>query len=55
MFSTVGFGDISPKGDLARIAVSIQMLLDLVVIGAVVRVLTTAAKSGIGATSPTPR
>jgi voltage-gated potassium channel len=46
VFSTVGFGDITPKGDLARIAVSIQMLLDLVVIGAVVRLLTTAAKSG---------
>jgi hypothetical protein len=46
VFSTVGFGDITPKGDLARIVASIQMLLDLVVIGAVVRLLTTAAKSG---------
>ena len=46
VFSTVGFGDITPKGDLARIVTSIQMLLDLVVIGAVVRLLTTAAKSG---------
>ena len=55
VFSTVGFGDITPEGDLARISVSIQMLLDLVVIGAVVRLLTTAAKTGIGATSPTPR
>ena len=56
VFSTVGFGDITPEGDLARISVSIQMLLDLVVIGAVVRLLTTAAKTGIGdAASPTPR
>ncbi len=55
VFSTVGFGDITPEGDLARISVSIQMLLDLVVIGAVVRLLTTAAKTGIGgAASPTP-
>jgi voltage-gated potassium channel len=46
VFSTVGFGDITPKGDLARIVTSIQMLLDLVVIGAVVRLLTTAAKTG---------
>ena len=46
VFSTVGFGDITPKGDLARILVSIQMLLDLVVIGAVVRLLTNAAKGG---------
>ena len=55
IFSTVGFGDITPEGNLARISVSIQMLLDLVVIGAVVRLLTTAAKTGIGgAASPTP-
>ena len=46
VFSTVGFGDITPEGDLARIVVSIQMVLDLVVIGAVVRLLTTAAKTG---------
>jgi hypothetical protein len=46
IFSTVGFGDITPKGELARIVASIQMLLDLVVIGAVVRLLTTAAKTG---------
>ena len=46
VFSTVGFGDITPESDLARVVVSGQMLLDLVVIGAVVRILTTAAKSG---------
>jgi voltage-gated potassium channel len=44
VFSTVGFDDITPEDDLARIVISIQMLLDLVVIGAVVRLLTTAAK-----------
>ena len=48
IFSTVGFGDITPEGDLALIVVSIQMILDLVVIGAVVRLLTTAAKGGLG-------
>lgn len=53
VFSTVGFGDITPKGDLARIVVSIQMLLDLVVIGAVVRLIATAATTGRdGAGSP---
>ncbi len=46
VFSTVGFGDITPESDLARIVVSIQMLLDLVVIGVVVRLLATAAKTG---------
>ena len=43
VFSTVGFGDITPKTDLARIIVSIQMLLDMVIIGAVVCLLLNAA------------
>ena len=47
VFSTVGFGDITPKTDAARLVVSAQMLLDLVVIGAVVRLLFNAAKSRI--------
>ena len=54
VFSTVGFGDITPEGDLARIVLSIQMLLDLVVIGAVVRLLTTAAKTGRGDSASPP-
>ena len=33
VFSTVGFGDITPRADLARIIVSIQMLLDLDILG----------------------
>lgn len=47
VFSTVGFGDITPKTDLAMIVVSIQMLLDLVLIGAVVRLLLNAAQAGL--------
>jgi voltage-gated potassium channel len=54
VFSTVGFGDITPKGDLARIVVSIQMILDLVVIGAVVRLITTAAKTGQSGSASRP-
>ena len=50
VFSTVGFGDITPEDNVARIVVSIQMLLDLVVIGAVVRLLSTAAKGGVKST-----
>ena len=48
VFSTVGFGDITPETGGARIVVSTQMLLDLVVIGAVVKLLLNAAKTGIG-------
>ncbi len=48
VFSTVGFGDITPDSDTARLIVSAQMLLDLVVIGAVVRLLTTAANVSRG-------
>jgi voltage-gated potassium channel len=47
VFSTVGFGDITPTTDPARILVSIQMLLDLVILGLVVRYLITAAKVGL--------
>jgi voltage-gated potassium channel len=47
VFSTVGFGDITPRTDSGRILVSIQMLLDLVIIGAVARILINAAKMGL--------
>lgn len=47
VFSTVGFGDIVPTTDAARLVVAAQMLLDLVFIGAVVRVLMTAANRGL--------
>jgi hypothetical protein len=48
VFSTVGFGDITPRTDNARIIVSLQMLVDLVIIGVVVRLLFNAARSGLG-------
>ena len=48
IFSTVGFGDITPDGSLAAFFVSTQMIYsDLVVLGAVVRLLTTAARRGL--------
>ena len=51
IFSTVGFGDITPRTDPARVIVSIQMLLDLVIIGAAVRLVFSAARSRIEPTS----
>jgi hypothetical protein len=47
VFSTVGFGDITPRTDTARIIVSAQMLLDLVIIGTVVRLILNAARTRI--------
>ena len=47
IFSTVGFGDITPRTDLARVVVSVQMLLDLVLLGVLVRLLVKAARSGL--------
>ena len=51
VFSTVGFGDITAKTDAARAVVSVQMIFDLVLIGAVARLLLTAARSGLGRSS----
>ena len=45
IFSTVGFGDITPRTDAARLVVSAQMLLDLALIGAGVRLILNVAKS----------
>jgi voltage-gated potassium channel len=46
VFATVGFGDISPVSDAARILTSVQMLGDLVVIGLVVKAILTAVERG---------
>ncbi|CAG7579882.1 potassium channel family protein [Rhodococcus opacus] len=54
IFSTVGFGDIVPRTDTARILVSAQMLLDLILLGAVVKLLVTAARTGLGRAHPGP-
>jgi hypothetical protein len=47
VFSTVGFGDITPRTDTARLLVAAQMLLDLVIIGTVVRLIFNAARTRI--------
>jgi voltage-gated potassium channel len=47
VLSTVGFGDITAKSDLARLVVSLQMLLDLVIIGVIAKLIVGAARTGI--------
>lgn len=47
VLSTVGFGDITPVGDTTRLIVSLQMMLDLVLIGFILRLLTGAVRTGL--------
>jgi voltage-gated potassium channel len=46
VFSTVGFGDITPLTQPARVVTMVQMLGDLVVVGLVLRVMLGAVKAG---------
>jgi len=39
VFATVGFGDIAPVSELARVLVTFQMLLDLVAVGVIAKVV----------------
>lgn len=50
VFSTVGFGDIVPRTDEVRLIVATQMVLDLVLIGAVARLIVTAARRSLDRT-----
>lgn len=45
VLATVGFGDITPVSDLARLVSMIQMAIDIVFVAAVLRVLMSAASS----------
>ena len=47
VFSTVGFGDITPKTDLTRVATMVQMLADLLVVGLVLHLMVGAVKAGL--------
>jgi voltage-gated potassium channel len=54
VFSTVGFGDITPKTDFARVIVSAQMLLDLVLFGAIIKLLLGAVQRNIATRTAEP-
>lgn len=47
VFSSVGFGDIVPVSETARVMVIIQMLGDLVLVGIVARVILGAVQHGV--------
>jgi voltage-gated potassium channel len=44
IFATVGFGDIVATSQTARVLVTVQMILDLILIGAVVRIFIGAVR-----------
>ncbi len=46
VFSTVGFGDIVARSDVARLVVIVQMLGDLALLGAGARLLLGAVRRG---------
>jgi len=56
-FATVGFGDIVATSQSGRVLVMVQMVLDLIVLGAVVKILIGAAQSarrGMASERPNP-
>ena len=54
VFTTVGFGDITPKTEAARLVVTGQMIIDLIVIGLGIRVIVGAVKRGLQQRSGDP-
>jgi voltage-gated potassium channel len=52
VFSTVGFGDITAASQSARLVVTVQMLLDLLALGLVVRAFVSAVQAARQRTSP---
>jgi voltage-gated potassium channel len=46
VFTTVGFGDITAKSEGARVIVIAQMLADLIILGAVIRIILDAVQRG---------
>ena len=47
VFASVGFGDIVAQTDSLRLVVTLQMVLNLVVFGLVIRLLASAARRGV--------
>ncbi len=47
VFATVGFGDIVAQTNGMKLLVTLQMLLDLAVLGLAIKLLTSAAQRGV--------
>jgi len=46
VLTTVGFGDITPRTEAARLVVTGQMITDVVIIGLAIQVIIRAARKG---------
>lgn len=46
-FATVGFGDVTPVSELARLTVTVQIVVDLILVGLVVRVFVQSVQQGL--------
>jgi hypothetical protein len=47
VFSTVGFGDIAPRSDLARIITMVQMIVGLLTFGVLAKIVFAAMQKGL--------
>ena len=54
IFASVGFGDIVPQTDSMRLLVTLQMLLNLILLGVVIKVLASAARRGVARRAEQP-
>jgi len=52
VFATVGFGDIAPQAEIARIAAMTQMIVGLIAVGVVAKVLFGAARVSVERRGP---
>ncbi|NDO91033.1 two pore domain potassium channel family protein [Cellulosimicrobium cellulans] len=51
---TVGFGDVHPTGEAAKIVTMVQIALDLVVVGVLVSIATSRAQARVGRREGSP-
>ena len=49
--STVGYGDISARSDSARVAVMVQMVFNVAVLGVAIRLIAGTARSRLSSGS----
>ncbi len=54
VFSTVGFGDISPVSQLARVLVTVQMLVGLVTVGLIAKLVVGAVQVAVARRAAEP-